>query len=300
MRISTSQIYQQSVTAMMNKQLELAKTQLQVATGDRILSPSDDPAAATQVLELNQAIDTLDQYQRNADTAETRLGLEEATLSNIGDQLQRVRELAVQGNNDTNSAADRTAIAQEARTLLDGILQLANARDANGEYLFAGYSVDTVPFSDVGAGVYSYDGDQGQRHIQIGASRQIAAGDPGDEVFMKIDDGAGGVDSMFAAIYDFVIDMESDTGSPSTLTRMDSALDAVLNTRTSIGARLNAIENQRSTNDSYKISMEENRSALADLDYAEAISRLEQQTLALEASQQTFAQISQLSLFNYL
>jgi len=300
MRISTSWIFQQGVNAMLDQQTSLAKTQQQLATGQRILNPSDDPSASTRVLELDQLIDTTKQYQRNSNYAETRLKLEETVLSDVGDVLQRIRELAVRANNDTLSAGDRNAIAKEVRTNLDALLQLSNSKDATGEYLFAGNRVATEPFSDNGSGSYSYDGDQGVRNLQIGPTRQVSVGDAGDNVFMKVDDGAGGISSMFAAVYDFAVDLEANAPSTTTLTRLDSAIDEVLNTRASVGARLNTIDSQRNMNDAFDLLLQENRSTLEDLDYAEAVSRFQRQMLALQASQQSFVKIEGLSLFNYL
>ncbi len=300
MRLSTSQIYHQAVTAMQSKQTELAKTQMQLATGEKNLSPSDDPAAATRILNLNHVIDTTTQFQRNADFAEARLSMEESTLTGVVDLLQQVRELAVRANNDALSAAGRQAIAVEVRVSLDNLVQMANSTDAEGEYLFAGFKTDTKPFSDNGAGSFTYAGDQGQRSLQIGAKTQVVAGDSGDEVFMRQDNGAGGVSSMFDAVYDFVLDLEANNPSGITLTRLDSAIDSVINTRAKIGARMNTIDNQRNANDSFSLVLQENRSNLEDLDYAEAISRFEQQLVALQASQQTFVKIEGLSLFNYL
>ncbi len=300
MRLSTSQIFQQSVTAMQSQQTDLAKTQMQLSVGKNNLSPSDDPAAATRILNLNNVIETNDQYQRNADFANSRLYMEEAVLTEVGDILQRTRELSVQANNDTLNASDRQSIAFEVRESIEALVQLANSTDATGEYLFAGFKTDTIPFTDDGAGNFTYEGDQGQRNLQIGARRQVAIGDSGNDVFMKVDDGAGGVDSMFSALYDFVIDLESNTPSTTTLARIDSALDSVLDTRASVGARLNTIENQKSANDSFSLLLQENRSSLEDLDYAEAVSRFERQLLALQASQQSFVKVQGLSLFNYL
>ena len=300
MRISTSWIFQQGVNAMLDQQTALAKTQQQLATGQKILNPSDDPSASTRVLELDQLIDTTQQYQRNSDYAETRLQLEETVLSEAGDILQRVRELAVRANNDTLSAGDRQAIAIEVRTNLNGLVQLANSKDATGEYLFSGNKIGTRPFTDNGAGTFTYEGDQGVRSLQIGPTRQVSVGDAGDNVFMTVDDGAGGVSSMFDALYDFAVDLEANNPSTTTLTRLDSAIDEVLNIRSSIGTRLNAIDSQRNMNDAFDLLLQENRSTLEDLDYTEAVSRFERQLLALQASQQSFIKIEGLSLFNYL
>ncbi len=300
MRIATSQLFQSSITAMLDKQADLAKTQLQLATGERILAPSDDPAAASTVLQLDQLIATTDQYQRNADLADERLKREETALGQVVDIIQRVRELAVQANNDVMSNEDRDAIAVEVRQNLDALLQIANTRDSNGDYLFAGNRVTTEPFSDGGSGTYAYNGDQGQRAMQVGENRQVTVGNPGDEIFMAIDDGAGGQINMFEAFYTFVTDLESNAPQGVTLTQMDSALQKVSDIRASVGARMNTIEQQRSANDAIALVLEENRSALRDVDYAEAVSRFEQQVLALQAAQQTFVRVQGLSLFNFL
>jgi flagellar hook-associated protein 3 FlgL len=300
MRLSTSQIFQQAVTAMQSKQADLSKTQLQMSTGEKNLSPSDDPGTATRILDLNNVIETNTQYQRNADFASTRLSMEESVLTEVGDILQRTRELSVQANNATLNAADRASMAYEVRANIDALIQLANSTDATGDYLFAGFKTDTVPFTNNGFGNFTYEGDQGQRHLQISTKRQVATGDSGNDVFMKVDDGAGGVSSMFAALNDFAANLDANTPSATTLTRLDSAMNSVLDTRASVGARLNTIDNQKSANDSFSLVLEKNRSSLKDLDYTEAVSRFQRQLLALQASQQTFVKIEGLSLFNYL
>jgi len=300
MRISTAQWYRQGVDAMLDNQSNLSRTQLQLASGQRMLAPSDDPTAATKVLELDQLLGKVSQFQRNADRAETRLRREEEVLEGMGDILQRVRELAVQGNTDSLTPEDRRAIALEVRQHLDGLLALANEMDSNGEYLFSGYRTGTPPILDDGSGNYSYQGDQGQRLVQIGSSRHVATNDPGDKVFMGIDDGSGGTTDLFAIVQQFASDLEADSPSGATLTQLDNAIDRISNVRVSIGGRMNAIDNQRGINDSFSMVMETNRSGLEDLDYAEAISRMQQQMLSLQASQQTFMKVEGLSLFNYL
>lgn len=191
MRISTDQMQQQAVNLMLDQQAALAKTQQQVATGRRLATPADDPAAAAQVLDLEQARQTIGQYQKNADAARGRLSLEEGTLAGMDDVLQRLRELAVQGSNDTQTAASRAFIARETRELLGQLVTMANTRDANGEHIFAGYSGATQPFSQSASGSVAYSGDAGSRFLQIGATRQVATGDSGQDVFRAIRNGNG-------------------------------------------------------------------------------------------------------------
>jgi flagellar hook-associated protein 3 FlgL len=190
MRISTSQIYQQGVNAMLEQQANLVKTQQQLATGRRILTPADDPAGSAQALDLNQSLDTTKQYQNNANAASARLGIEDSTLASVSDILQRVRELTVQANTATQTNETRAAIAQEVRQRLTQLLDLANTRDANNEYIFAGYQGQTRPFASTGSG-FTYSGDQGSRYLQIGPSTQVAMGDSGSDVFMAIRNGNG-------------------------------------------------------------------------------------------------------------
>ncbi|GMR19928.1 MAG: flagellar hook-associated protein FlgL [Gammaproteobacteria bacterium] len=191
MRVSTRLYQDTGVNAMLEQQAKVSKTQLQLASGRRILAPSDDPSGSARVLQLRQSLSITDQFQINANTATSRLQLEESVLNNITNALQRVRELAVNGSNDINSNVSRGAIAVEVRQLLEEVLMSANSRDANGEYLFAGFQGLTQPFSRDASGNYLYAGDEGQRFVQIGPNRQIAMSDSGTEVFRAIQNGNG-------------------------------------------------------------------------------------------------------------
>ena len=191
MRISTSQLFAQGLNTMLSQQSALAQTQLQVATGKRILSPADDPAGSKRVLDLNETLAITRQYQVNADAAESRIGFEESALGAVTNIVHRVRELAIQGNNATLSRDDRTAIGREVQQRLAELLGLANSQDGQGEFLFAGFSTRTKPFAADGAGNFIYSGDQGQRKVQIAPGLLVADGNNGTEVFQRIRNGNG-------------------------------------------------------------------------------------------------------------
>ncbi len=191
MRISTAQLFQMGIKSVLDQQNDLTRLQTQIASGKRIENPSEDPAGAVRILDLRQAIETTTQYQENINMVRQRLSQEDTTLNSLGDVLQRVRELAVQGNNDTLTAADRGSIAVEVRQRLDDMLALANTRDANGEYLFSGFRSNTKPFSAQVDGSYLYHGDQGQRFLQVSPTRQVADRDSGSAIFMDIPTGNG-------------------------------------------------------------------------------------------------------------
>ena len=213
--------------------------------------------------------------------------------------LQRVRELAVQGNNDPAGAEGRGAIAAEIRQHIDNFLQLANTQDANGEYVFAGFQSQTRPFDHDGAGNFSYNGDTGQRMLKIGDNREVAIGDPGS-VFMDFAASGGGTTNIGEVLYQLATNLEAGNADPNALSDIDTALGGLLNVHAKVGARMNAIDDQKEANDAFDLAVTKVRSSLEDLDYAEAISRFNQQLAALQASQQSFIKIQDLSLFNFL
>jgi flagellar hook-associated protein 3 FlgL len=190
MRISTIGAFQQGLSLMQKLQSALDHTQRQVTSGRKILSPAEDPFAAARALNLRESMSRLEQFERNATMATNRLGYEESALQSAGDVLQRVRELALSANNATQSDESRALIAVEMRQHVDALFQLANEKDGNGRYLFAGNRDATAPVVQSGTN-FSYQGDQGQRLIRIGENRQIPDSDPGSAVFFQIRNGNG-------------------------------------------------------------------------------------------------------------
>lgn len=190
MRVSTASNFLSGLRAIQNLQSALDQTQRQISSGRRLLTPSDDPVAAGRALDLRESLSRLTQFDRNAGVAGNRLALEESSLTSANDVLQRVRELALQANNDTQSDETRALIAIEIRDRLDFLVQIANQKDGSGRYLFSGNLSDTAPVTRSGS-TYTYNGDQGQRLIQIGESRQIADSDPGSDLFFMVRAGNG-------------------------------------------------------------------------------------------------------------
>lgn len=198
MRISTLGSYANGLSAMQRIQAALNQTQRQISSGRRILTPSDDPLASARAVEIRESIGRLNQFDRNANMANNRLVQEESSLGSVNNVLQRVRELALQANNATQNSESRQLIAIEVRQRLDELVQLANQRDGSGNYMFSGNLESTTPVTRMG-GTYTYNGDQGQRFIQIGEGRQVADGDSGAAVFFKIRSGNGSFTASPAA-----------------------------------------------------------------------------------------------------
>lgn len=303
MRLSTSWAQQSAVNSMLEQQSRLQQTQMQLSTGKTILVPADDPAAAARSIDLNQGIKQTEQYQGNIDAARQRLSLQGGVLQNAVDVLHRIKELGVQGLNDTNSPSDRINIAVEMEGLNEHLVGLANTKNANGEYLFSGFKSMTQPFSKntMGNG-YTYAGDLNQRTLQIGDNRQITDGNPGSDVFGMPTTSlptAGSNTNVFEAIDRLAADLRNNSPHSASLDDVTSALDKMLTVAASNGVRLNALDNQESINADFVLNAKTVLSTTEDLDYAEAISRFNLQTVSLQAAQQAFTQVKKLSLFNY-
>ncbi|AWT10938.1 flagellar hook-associated protein FlgL [Stutzerimonas frequens] len=186
MRISTLQAFNNGVAGLQRNYANATRTQEQISTGNRILTPADDPVASVRLLQLEQQQNVLGQYNANLTAAKNSLTQEEVTLNSVNTVLQRVRELAVQAGNGGLSAEDRKSIAAELTEREDELLSLMNTRNARGEYLFSGFQGKTQPFVRDGEGSYSYQGDEGQRKLQIASSLNIAISDNGKSIFENV------------------------------------------------------------------------------------------------------------------
>lgn len=299
LRISTFMIYERGINAMLKQQSAVSETQLQISTGRRILTASDDPAGAARIIDYNRKVSTIEQYLNNADRARTRLEAEESALSGVENILLRMRELTVQGGSDVLATADRKTIAIEVRELRDVLKGLANTRDAHGEYIFAGYQTKTRPFEEAADGSVTYNGDLGGRQLQISADRKIAEGDNGHSVFVDVNTSSG-KRSIFETLHLIATDLEADQDVRDYIDDISFALSDTSEIRSTIGARMNAIDEQVAVNQEVKLVLETHRAEEGDLDYAEAVSRFDRQLVALQAAQQAFIKVTELSLFNYI
>lgn len=398
MRVSSDLLRTVFMNALSDAQQRLAKTQQQVSTGQRVNSPSDDPAASARIAQLNATLSRLDQFKSNADFATNQLGLEENALTSSIDNLQQIRELAVQANNAPLSDTDRAAIASELSQRLDALRSVANSTDVDGRHLFAGYNEGATPFTVGPSGNVVYNGDQGQRTVQVSETRFVAINDSGADVFQRIPTGNGTftlaagaantgtgvlgagtvvdqtawvpdnytitfltptsyevrdsasalvasgsytagqsisfrgvavpIDGAPAAGDTFKVAPSSttdvfatvsslidalNTPAPSDTARVslqnkvgqllgdiDQATNHVISKRSDVGSRLQALDDETSLGADFKVQLSTTLSNIRDLDYADALTKLSQQQLGLQAAEQTFAQTQGLSLFRYL
>jgi len=189
-RISTFGLYSQGLAAMLQRQSDVARTQLQLSSHSKMLTAADDPVSAGIGVMLDRATAQLDRYTSNASAVSNRLNLEEAALASAGAKITRVKQLALQASNDALSTEARASIVAELKQEYAGLVADANSGDGVGRYLFGGSQDGSAPFASGASGV-SYAGDQVQRRVDVSASVAVGDSDPGSETFMRIGTGNG-------------------------------------------------------------------------------------------------------------
>jgi flagellar hook-associated protein 3 FlgL len=188
-RVASTTFFEQGVFGLQRGQAELFRTQNQIASGRRVVTPADDPVSAARSLEVEQSKAINEQYIRNTDSANASLSASENAIAQVTGLLQDVRTQAVNAGNGALSTKELASIATELRGRYQELLGLANSTDGNGQYLFSGYQGSTQPFAETAPGTVGYSGDQGARLIQISASRQIPISDAGSAIFQTIKNG---------------------------------------------------------------------------------------------------------------
>lgn len=403
MRISTSSIYETAGTRISDLQVGLNRTQQQIASQRRILTPSDDPVGAARALVITQSDAVNSQYAVNRKSANNSLSMAESILGDVTTAMQNIKTRIVSAGSGILTDTERGYIANELQGDLGQLLGSANATDGTEAYLFSGFSSTVAPYTQTQGGA-TYNGDQGQRYLQVDTSRQLPLSDVGSAMFGNIRTSnsqfntvanpsntgqtvatttinAATSGSLTGNNYDVSFDataanftvtnkttgaivvpstayvsgatisfdgidltLTNTPGAPApgdhfsiqsgnqdifqTLTdlinllktpantaaskldltaglsqannNLDKSLSNVLTARAKFGTSLQEIDALNNAGDSASLNYKQELSSIQDLDYAKAITELNQQQVTLQAAQQSFVKTSSLSLFNYI
>jgi len=188
MRISFNQKYQINLAAINKAQEKLQLATTRMDNQSKILSPADDPSGSARVVTLDQQINQTEQYQNNSITLKNNLGIAETVLTSIRTSMDQARTLTVSLGNGAFSQLDRTAVSNQLGNIRSQLFDLMNQQDSSGAFLFSGFQSQKQPFSlDTSTGRYVYNGDDGQKSIQVSPSVAIASNDSGKTVFEDVD-----------------------------------------------------------------------------------------------------------------
>jgi flagellar hook-associated protein 3 FlgL len=281
-----------------NNSLGINKLMQQMATGKRLLVPSDDPMASTRVMSLERQQASLSQFQSNIEQADILLKNQETYLSNGTDVLHQLRDLILWAGNDSNGPAEREAMAAEMDQLQETLVSLVNAKDENGKYLFAGNEVNTKPLDKDANGNWVYSGDTGVREVVVGDGVTMKVNVNAGEMFFS-----GGMDifNQLDELTDALRDPDFSAGSNDVLDRslavLDATLGSVSGSITDLGTRQNSLGTLDSGHSEVELFNNQLIGQLEDLDYADAMVEFNNYLLALQATQSTYVKTANMSLF---
>jgi flagellar hook-associated protein 3 FlgL len=396
MRITQSLNQTQFLTSINLLEASINQTNNQMSASLSFTTASQNPIGAGSVNNYNQALAQSKQYGTNATSAQTNLNTEDNALAQVQTQLQALRTLALQANGGVLTNSNLSAIATQAQQIQNSLLALANTQNGNGEYIFGGFAAQTQPFTLSPTGA-TYNGDQGQRQLQIAAGQTVADGDNGGTVFNRIKTGNGtfavaaaagnagsgivgattvsnpadydagtyvikftapgtyqvtegatvvttgsytdgstisfkGVQvtlsgqpatndsftlapstnqSLFTTVQNLVSALQTGVTSAASSTALNNSINSAINNldqalsqtsdvRATVGGRVNSITTQQSVATSQQTQLQQSITNIQGLDFAAAITTLDQQNTTLSAALQAYTLTQGLSLFKFL
>ncbi|HBK37909.1 flagellar hook-associated protein FlgL [Halomonas meridiana] len=214
MRISSVTMYEQSTASINRQQNDFLKISQQIASGRRVVNPSDDPQSAARAVRVDQSKAITQQFEDSRVSARNSLAQTESILNSISDSVISAKTRLVQASSDTLSDVDRESIASELKGIYETMIGQANATDGNGRYLFGGYADNAPPFVKNSKGNIEYKGDDNARQQRIDASRLMPVTENGISIFQSVPSGAGYVaEAVKSGLDGQPIPGERNTGS---------------------------------------------------------------------------------------
>lgn len=252
--------------AMTVNNRNLGKAMEQLSTGSRINSAADDAAGLAISNKMTAQIRGLNQAVRNANDAISMIQTVEGASVEVTNMLQRMRELAVQSANDTNTSADRTSLNAEYVQLGQEITRIANNTTWNSTNVGNINSADTV--------------------FQVGAnsSQTISV------TFQDLKGAGGSLTSVAGAI---ATGVTLQTAASNAITAIDTAIAAVDSYRADLGAKINRLTYAADNLANIATNTAASRSRIKDTDYAQTTTELARAQIIQQAATAMLAQANQ-------
>lgn len=291
MRITNGIIQREAFLGIQRNMAGLADLQRQIASGKRISRPSEDPVGVASLMQANGSLRAITQYKRNLEASRARQSLEEQNLNELTEVLERAKELGVAQGTSTAGTQSRLAAQAEVDRLLEFTLGLANTRYQD-RYLYGGDYADQMPFATTTPNPAAPP--TGELQVEVGPGQVVGTNHSGQEIF--VDSG------VFTALEDLSAALAADDATliQTSLTGLDSALNAVQELIGDIGARANSLDVAAQNLDALELNLETLRSSVEDTNIEEAITELVNRQSTFQAALAANAQILGQSLTDYL
>ncbi len=298
MRVTMTTMYNRVKTDLSRLTERLDRTNATISSGKIYQTPSDAPVKLTHALGLRDNLADVEQFKRNITYGQGWVKATENTLSGVEERLQRAKELAIEGANDTINGDNRRAIAQEVKNILEEVVSLGNAKLGN-RYLLAGskttdYAEGQKPFVMDRDGNVTYLGNQDSIELDVA---------PGIRQNINLDGKSTLVDSgAFDALKDLYDSLmaNSQPNIENAIKKLDDSMVHISNQTARIGAMANSLDVKEVVMDSQKIINTQILSGVEDTDLIEAINNLNATETAYQAALGAASKVMKMTLADYI
>ena len=305
MKISSNQYYEVLTKQLAKQQESIGELQTQLATGKKTAVPSSDIESSLEGLSIKSVLQRQSAYETNLSYVKDRLTIEESVVTSFQDYVYRLKDLAITASSGTFSDEDIGFMKAEAEGVLEELISLSNSRDSQNSYLFSGTATNVQPFQKQADGSIAYKGNSAELNVQVDSGYEVQINSSGINLVGQVERITGGNSKnldIFAVTKDFIAALGTNTKTDisRSIDEFDELGNQVGGQIANLGIRQNLLEERLEIIEEKKTVYEQLLSNIEDTDYSEAITSLSSDLLALEAAQNTFAKVTQMSLFNFL
>ena len=298
MRITQHMIYRNFIANLKDINEELKENFEKIASGKKIIRPSDDPFGATKALNYKSKLAEVEQYQRNIQRAISWQKVTETALKEMEDVLLKIQEIAISQGSDNASAETRAMLAGQVEELKKQAYQIANTKLGN-QYIFAGYKTDTPPFlsSD-----NNYHGDNGSIKINISSFMQLSFNITGSIFAPDTSTTPTAQNSIFQLLDDLKTALENNDANTirSLIGNINDTFKRINNAHANMGSVMNRFESVKNELMNVNLDIINLLAETEDADLAEASANLAMYQTVYQSTLAGMAKVIQINLFNFL
>ena len=285
------------LAAIQQSETSLNTALQQVATGKSVTVPSDNPAAAADMVQNTIETADVDQYTQNIGSVTSQVQTADSALSSVVTSLTQAVSLGTEGANGTSSASNRQAIATQVQGILTNVVSQANLT-YQGSYLFAGTASTTAPYTADSSSPtgYTYNGNNDVNSVQIGDGTNVQVNLPGSQVFSNASANVlGSLSSLVSAL---------QSGNIAAIGTATNAVSSALNYVSQQRAVYSNAESQLTSQDTFlqqeTVNLASQATSLVGVDMAKAATTLSQAETDNNAALAAAAKVMPTTLLNYL
>jgi flagellar hook-associated protein 3 FlgL len=269
----------------------------QVSTGKSVTMPSDNPAAAAEMVRNTIEAGSVDQYTQNISTVLTNVQSADSALSSVVSSLTSAISLGTQGANGTMNPSDLQIVVSQVQSILQSVISQANTA-VGGVYLFGGTASGAPPYTadSNSPASYTYNGNYDTNSVEVGDNLTVQTNLPGSQIFSSASNNViGSLTSLISALQS-----GSSSSIGTAVNGVSSALSYVSQQRVFYGNAESQLNSQQTQLQQETLTLSSQATSLVGVNMAEAATELSQAETANSAALAAAAKVLPNSLLNYL